>query len=573
MAEAEWFAALYRSCYRRLVLACYAVTADLGVAQEVAREAFVTAYGWRARVAAAERPEEWVLTVAVGLANRRRRGRALRDRMLRPWSQSVPEGELVDDRTDLHRAVRALAEEQRTVVVLHHLADLRVVEVASLLDLPEETVMARLSQARMALAAALGPAPDHADLDRRLAALREDLHGSVRQPDVAAVAARWRARVWGRRRKLGAALAVLVVAATIPLLRTTLRPVPGEEPGIAAEPPPSVEPTTSFVYDVDVAIDRQVQGYALRAVCPARSQTGPCTTEVLYTEDGAFWAIQSRLPAPGSSAARGLDRRIQTLGPRTVVIEARTERWYSGDSALTWRRVPVEPGASVAAIPPGAVLEARCFVVTSVCRGLGQMLVTLPDSGRSATLANPPALDQLVPARIPAADGGWWVSGKDPATGRWSLAVSRDAGRSWSITPLPPLAGTPEAGIAVTATPNALYATAIGPLPDTAAGLLAIFRSTDAGATWTAAWQAHDGRQPRSLAATLIAAPDGSVTVTTQDGGSYVSTDGAATFHQDTGPARYARWTRVGYIASFGGTSRDYTWSRDGSHWYDFTVG
>jgi hypothetical protein len=410
-------------------------------------------------------------------------------------------------------------------------------------------------------------APDAVDLDSRLVALREKLRGLVREPDVAVVVARWRARV-SRRRKLGAALAVLVVGVTIPLLRTALRPVPDQEPGVVAGP----EPTMSFVYDVDVDIDRRLQGYALRAVCPARSQTDPCTTEVLYTEDGEFWAIQSRLPPSANTDARGVDRRIRTLGPRKVVIEARTERWYSDDSALTWRRVPVEPATSVPAIPPNAVLASRCFVVTSVCHGLGQLLVTLPDSGRSATLANPPALDQLVPAGIPAADGAWWVSGEDPATGRWSLAVSRDAGRKWSVIPLPPFAGTPQAGIAVTATPNALYATATGQLPDTAAGLLAIFRSTDAGATWTVAWQAHDGRQPHSLAGTLVTAPDGSVTVTTYDGATYVSTDGAHTFHQDPGPARYARWTRVGYIANFGGTSGQYTWSRDGSRWNNFTV-
>jgi hypothetical protein len=415
------------------------------------------------------------------------------------------------------------------------------------------------------------PVPSEpADADRQHAAPGE---GRARRlPDVVTVFARSRARALRRPRTLVAMLAMVVAGAAIPLLRTALPPVPGADPGIAPQPSSIAEPTSSFVYDVDVLVGERLQGYALRAVCPVRSQSGPCPTEVLYTEDGQLWAIQSRLPAP-SNGSRGLDRRIRTLGPRRVVIEARAERWYSSDSALTWRKVPVEPGQSVAAIPPDAVLEPRCFVVTSVCRGLGQLLVTLPDSGRSATLASPPALDQPVPVPIQAADGGWWVSGKDPATGRWAVAVSRDAGRTWSITPLPPFAGTPQAGISVTATPTAWYATAIGQLPDTAAGLLAIFRSTDAGATWTAVWQAGEGRRPRSIAGALVAAPDGSITVTTQDGGTYVSADQAATFRQDTGPARYSRWSRVGYIASFGGTSGAYSWSRDGSRWYDFTVG
>ena len=208
MADAEWFAALYRSGYRRLVLACYAVTADLGVAQEVAREAFVTAYGWRSRVGVAERPEEWVRTVAIHLAKRRGRRRAVPRR----WHRE-PAGEPIDDRAGLNRAVRSLPEEQRTAVVLHHVAELGVDEVASVLDVPEGTVTTRLAEARSALAAVFGTAAsDPAELAGRFAALREDLRRAVHQPDVAAVAARWRARA-GRRRRLGVVLAVVLVGA------------------------------------------------------------------------------------------------------------------------------------------------------------------------------------------------------------------------------------------------------------------------------------------------------------------------------------------------------------------------
>jgi RNA polymerase sigma-70 factor (ECF subfamily) len=536
----EWLEPLYRSCYRRLVVMCCAVTGDLGAAQAAVGEAFVRAYGRRAR------SEEWVGALALRLSRRR----------ARPRRRPAPE-------TGLLAEVMALPEEQRVVVLAGFGSD----RIASIVDLPEETVEQRSSEARAALVAALGTT--EADLHGSLETLRERLRRAVHEPDVGTVVTRQRARVLVRRRRFGAVLAVVVAGAAIPVLRTALRPVADERP--AAEPP-AAEPTRSFVYDVDVDIGEQVQGYALRAVCPARSQTAPCSTEVLYTEDGAFWAVQSRLPPPTTGSGFGVDRRIHTLGWRKVVIESRSERWYSADSAMTWRTVPVEPVGAVEAIPTNAVLRSRCFVVTAMCQGPGQLLVTLPDSGRLAPLEHPPALDQLVPARIPAADGGWWVSGRDPATGRWSLAVSRDAGRSWRIIPLPPLSGTPHAGIAVSATQNTLYATAVGQLPDTAFGLLAIFRSTDAGTTWTTAWQADDRRQPHSISGALIAAPDGVLTVTTQDGATYVSTDAAVTFRQDPGPARYARWTRVGYIAGFGGTSGHYTWSRDGSQWHDFTI-
>lgn len=152
----DWFAALYRSSYRRLVLTVYALTNDLGEAEEIAQEAFALAYGRRARVAAADSPEAWIRTVAVNLARRRHRRRAMLDRILRreptPPQDRAPAGEHLD----LHHAIRALGEEHRAVVVLHYLADLPVDEVASLLDIPSGTVKSRLSRARAALAAALG---------------------------------------------------------------------------------------------------------------------------------------------------------------------------------------------------------------------------------------------------------------------------------------------------------------------------------------------------------------------------------------------------------------------------------
>jgi DNA-directed RNA polymerase specialized sigma24 family protein len=546
MAGADWFAALYRAEYRRVVLTCFAVTGDLVAAQEVARETFVLAYGWRARLGDGEHAGDWLRSVAVERARRR----ALRARLLhRTRVAREPD-------TDLG----ILPEEQRIVLLLHEVAELDTGEIGLLLGVSEETVTDRVAAAR----AALG---DHTDLN----AVRERLNRAVIEPDMAAMIARHRTRV-GRRRRLAAVAAVVVIGAAIPLLRTALRPVPDAKP-VVAEPVPSAEPTTRFVYGVDVNIGQRVQGYALRAVCPARSQTKPCTTEILYTEDGGFWAIQSRLPAPVNANETWLDRRIQTLGPRRVMVESRSERWYSGDSALTWQWVPMEPDTSVAAIPTDAVLESRCFVVTSRCRGVDQLRVVLPDSGRSATLTTAPSLDQLVPGRLPAADGGWWVSGQDPATGRWSLAVSRDAGQTWSITPLPPFTGTPEAGIAVTAAPHTLYAIAVGRLPDTAAGLLAIFRSTDGGRSWITAWQSGAGSQPHSIAGVARTAPDDSLTITTFDGDTYTSTDGATSFHFLPGPTRYAQWARVGYLASFGGTSGNYSWSRDGSRWFDFTVG
>jgi RNA polymerase sigma-70 factor (sigma-E family) len=155
VADQQWFAELYQSCYRRLVLTTYALTNDLGVAEEITQEAFALAYGRRARVAAADHPEAWIRTVAVNLARRRGRRRAMLDRILRR-QEAAPPAAPAGEHLDLHRAIQALSDEHRAVVVLHYLADLPVDEVASLLDIPVGTVKSRLSRARTALADALG---------------------------------------------------------------------------------------------------------------------------------------------------------------------------------------------------------------------------------------------------------------------------------------------------------------------------------------------------------------------------------------------------------------------------------
>jgi RNA polymerase sigma-70 factor (ECF subfamily) len=59
----------------------------------------------------------------------------------------------------LTQALRALPLPQRKVVVLHHLLDLPVDEVAAELGVPVGTVKSRLARARAALAARLTPEP------------------------------------------------------------------------------------------------------------------------------------------------------------------------------------------------------------------------------------------------------------------------------------------------------------------------------------------------------------------------------------------------------------------------------
>lgn len=63
---------------------------------------------------------------------------------------------------DVQRAMAALPEEQRTVLMLVCVEGMRYREVAEVLDIPEGTVMSRLSRARLGLSQMLTPKPNAA---------------------------------------------------------------------------------------------------------------------------------------------------------------------------------------------------------------------------------------------------------------------------------------------------------------------------------------------------------------------------------------------------------------------------
>jgi len=154
--DAERFDAFYAASFAKLCGQVYAMCGDLAEAQDCVQEAFVRAWDHRRRLDDTRSPEAWVRAVAWRLAvSRWRRARlALRppDRALSA-ARRVPEPDLAH--TALVAALRQITPDQRRAVVLHHLCDLSVGEVAEETGVPVGTVKARLSRGRQALAALL----------------------------------------------------------------------------------------------------------------------------------------------------------------------------------------------------------------------------------------------------------------------------------------------------------------------------------------------------------------------------------------------------------------------------------
>ncbi|RZS87320.1 RNA polymerase sigma-70 factor (ECF subfamily) [Motilibacter rhizosphaerae] len=151
MTEDE-FSQLYAASQPRLVRAVYAVTGDLGEAQDVVSETFVRAWTKRRTLGDVDAPEAWLRTVALRLAvSRWRRART----SAAAWRRHGPPPDvpgLSPDSVALVAALQRLPDAQRVVTVLHYLYDLPLEQIAVETSTSLGSVKSRLFRARSALA-------------------------------------------------------------------------------------------------------------------------------------------------------------------------------------------------------------------------------------------------------------------------------------------------------------------------------------------------------------------------------------------------------------------------------------
>jgi RNA polymerase sigma-70 factor (ECF subfamily) len=150
--EADEFDAFYTVSFIRLVSQVHAMIGDRDEAQDCVQEAFVRAWSNRGRLDSSGSPEAWVRTTAYRLAVSRWRrvvlSRRAPDRALQAVAEHPPPDEA---RVVLMRALSQPTPDQRHALVLHHLCDLPVAEIARVVNAPVGTVKARLSRGRTTL--------------------------------------------------------------------------------------------------------------------------------------------------------------------------------------------------------------------------------------------------------------------------------------------------------------------------------------------------------------------------------------------------------------------------------------
>ena len=156
--------AFYEATSARLVGLLTAMSGNRADAEELAQEAYVRLLGHWDRVSRYDDPEAWLRQVAVRLLiSRQRRQSVARLRLPLLAGRQQHPLEPSPDGVTLQDALLKLPPDQRAVVLLHHVLDLPLEQVARELDLPVGTVKSRLSRGRATLKALLGTeVADHA---------------------------------------------------------------------------------------------------------------------------------------------------------------------------------------------------------------------------------------------------------------------------------------------------------------------------------------------------------------------------------------------------------------------------
>ncbi|MFC3505508.1 SigE family RNA polymerase sigma factor [Micromonospora krabiensis] len=155
MRDAEEFDALYAACSRRIVGHLYLVTGNLSEAEDAVAEAFARAWQRWNTVREADSPEAWVRRVAtrIAVSSWRKTLNRMRAHQRAAVDQGVPP--LNEDHVALLQALQRLDVNERVAVVLHHLNDLSVADVAAEMQRPVGTVKSYLSRGRRAMAGML----------------------------------------------------------------------------------------------------------------------------------------------------------------------------------------------------------------------------------------------------------------------------------------------------------------------------------------------------------------------------------------------------------------------------------
>jgi DNA-directed RNA polymerase specialized sigma24 family protein len=162
----------YRSEHPRLVTLVSVAVGDAEIGRDATDEALARACERWDRVSAMASPSGWTYRVALNVARRRARRRAVEQRLLgRPRAAEVP-----GPAGELWVLVSVLPGRQRQAVLLRHVGQLTEPEIAAVMRVARGTVSATLRSAYRTLGVALRADDDDGDDTGVVSDTTEELH-------------------------------------------------------------------------------------------------------------------------------------------------------------------------------------------------------------------------------------------------------------------------------------------------------------------------------------------------------------------------------------------------------------
>ena len=160
--DKEAFQELYRNTYRRVYGYVLSIVKDPGDAEEVLQETFVRVWTSCPNYQPQGKPLAWIFTIAKNECRMMFRSRKhdadvdIEDLSDREVADYCPQVENAADREALNAALGILAEDERSIVLLHASAVMKHREIADAMRLPLSTVLSKYSRAMKKLQKYLG---------------------------------------------------------------------------------------------------------------------------------------------------------------------------------------------------------------------------------------------------------------------------------------------------------------------------------------------------------------------------------------------------------------------------------